>query len=121
MTFDKKELKNGTIIVYGFREDKIRFKMIMTLEPEKDKLIVHGFLSQDRNLNPYELIAMWKYLGGLGRRYIEFEAVPEHARVYKTFLTVVSTYVTRTFNGHECEHLTVDMSKGIKHFKGDSA
>jgi hypothetical protein len=114
VTFQTKQLKNGTILIYGFRDDQIRFEMIMTIEPEKDRSTVHGFLSK-RSMDAHELISMWKYIKRtVPTRYLRCDVVPAHARVYKIFLDVVESNPSKTFNGHDCEELIIDLSKELR-------
>lgn len=116
MTFQSKQLKNGTMLIYGFRDDEVRFEMIMTLEPEKDMAVIHGFLTR-RSMDAHELVAMWRYLKEhVGKRFLKCEVVPCHARVYKLFLDVVKSTPSMTFNGHECEELVIDLDQELKHF-----
>lgn len=130
MEFNSKKIENPVTVLYGHRKGSKSFDAVMTLEHKEESTEIHGFLTRDcgnpnlcehrESMNPWELIAMWKRIKEESRtKYIEFDVLADHARFYKQFLHVVNTYVTRTIDGHECEHLTVDMSKGIKHFKGD--
>lgn len=132
MQFDHKDIKNHVKVVYGHREGSRSFDVVMTLEIIGESAIVHGFLDRrcqshnpcgdQRPMGPDELIAMWNYIKeSAGTRYIEFEALPDHARFYKQFLHVESCHAQKTFDGHEAEHLKVDMNKGIKHFSQRSA
>lgn len=116
MTFQSKQLKNGTMLIYGFRDDEVRFEMIMTLEPENDMAVIHGFLSR-HSMDAYELVTMWKYLKShIGKRYLKCEVVPDHARVYKMFLDVIKSTPSKTFNGHACEELVIDLEQELKYF-----
>jgi len=116
MTFQEKTLGNGTTIVYGFKDNAIKFQMIMTLEHDADKLVVHGFLSVS-TMNPFELKDLYKYLDEeFKERYLECQVVAEHASFYKKFLHVVSAEPSITFNNHKCELLLIDLHKGVKNF-----
>lgn len=127
MQFGHKDIKNPVKVVYGHREGSRSFDVVMTLEICGDSAVVHGFLDrkcqshnpcgEQRPMGPDELIGMWNYIKEVcGTKYIEFEALPDHARVYKQFLHVVNCYEKKTFDGHDAEHLVVDMDRGIKHF-----
>jgi len=114
MTFQTKQLENGTSIVYGFKDDAIKFQMVMTLEPKEDRIVIHGFLSVD-TMNAFELLGLYRELEkNFKERYLECQVVGEHARIYKKFLYVVKEEKSKTFNGHECELLLIDLHKGVK-------
>lgn len=127
MQFHSKQIKNPATVVYGRRKGSKSFDAVLTLEHNNDSTEVHGLLTRDcSNPEPceyrvsmelQELINFWKYLKEIcPTQFIEFDALPDHARFYKQFLYIVNSYVTKTLDGHECEHLTVDMTKGLKHF-----
>ena len=116
MTFQDKTLRNGTTIVYGFKDNAIKFQMVMTLEHDQDKLVVHGFLSVD-SMNAFELMELYKFLEkNFKEKYLECQVVAEHARFYKRFLHVISNEKSKTFNEHDCELLLIDLHKGIQNF-----
>jgi len=107
----------GVSIVRGFRdEEDENYIMVMTIFHNGSAALIEGFLSKS-SLNALELVALWRFLcSNLKERFIECQVTFEHGRVYKEFLHVVNSFAVRMFNGKERENLTIDMSKGIKHF-----
>ena len=117
MIFQTKHLKNGTSIIYGFRDCDVKFQMVMTLEHNDDRLAVHGFLSVS-TMNPFELMDLYKTLDKeFEEQYLECQVIAEHARFYKTFLSVVDAKPSKTFNGHECELLLIELHNGVNNFE----
>ena len=127
MIFEHKDIDNPSKEIYGRRKGSRSFDMVMNLEIGEKSATVHGFIDRGcsspfpceykQPLTPDEFVALWKYIRKIsGRRYIEFDVLKDHAKVYKQFLYVVGCFVTMTHDGHEAEHLTVDMDQGIKHF-----
>ena len=118
MKFLTKTLDNATVIIYGFRDDDKNFYMISTLEMKEESAEIHGFLSKG-SLTPSELIELARYFQrSIGKRYIEFDVLNEHSKVYKEFFHVIQCFGVKTFNNHDAQHLLIDMEKGIKHFTG---
>ena len=114
MVFRVKGIENRVLVVYGFRNHKPHYDLVLTLVRNRVSYSVHGFLSRVK-LRRKDFLVLWDFLRSiLDLRYLVFEALEEHAKVYKEFLPVIKSRKGKTFNGFPCEILVVDLEGEIK-------
>ena len=117
MLFRTKKLTPKISLVYGFRkEDDKHFCLITTLQEKQEDTIAHGLLTKGE-MSFFEFMDLWKYFKQtLKTKFLVCDVVPEHARVYKLGLPVISSYKSKTFNGLACEVLKIKITGKLKNF-----
>ena len=102
------------VIVYGFFSDSPHYDMVMTIVVKRGYGFVYGFVSK-KPLDINNFRSLWAYLkDNLKIRFLVFEALLEHSVFYKEHLPVVKIEKVKTFNGHDCEKLTVDLRGDLR-------
>jgi len=114
MIFRHHKHQNFTM-VYGFKGDERRYSLVLTLCKKGSTTWVYGLLARGHQ-TPTDFFNLWKYLKQIiYTTTLSIEVLPEHARVYKHFLPIISKRRARTFDGHESEIMIISMQKDIRH------
>jgi len=106
----KHEQIENIIFLYGFKTPTHRlYSVVLTIIIKEEGGYIHGFLSQ-MILKPNDLWGIWNYIREhIKINYLIFEVLPEHAKIYKKYLPIQDIKNTISFDGLECELLTVKL------------
>ena len=113
-----KQKNQMIILIYGFSDpDNPHYDFVLTLAQKRNITHVHGFVSKIK-LNLKEFKQLWYYLKKvITTPTMRIEVLSDHALAYRFFLPVVDKYYSKTFNGYDCEVLTIDMAGKFRHGK----
>jgi hypothetical protein len=108
---------SNLIMVYGFIDEfhTQHYEAVFTLHINPTGGITYGFgFLSITPLSLAKLKSLWYLLKKIiPTQYLQFEVLIDQSHFYKLVLPVVKIQKTTTFNGNQCEVLTIDMKKEL--------